>query len=93
MSKLAGELTYKDWMVIKHSLELKVGISQSVMNAVDKAIDGRDEIKHTDAYKKQKKELEEERATLERVTKLTDNFKTYIKGKERHYMQRPINCD
>ncbi|MFT8350060.1 hypothetical protein [Clostridium saccharoperbutylacetonicum] len=94
MSKLTGELSYKDWMIIKHSLEQKVRISQDVMNAVDKAIEGLDERKYTvDAYKKQKKELEEEKATLERVTKLTDNFRKYIKGEERHYMQRPINCD
>jgi hypothetical protein len=91
MSKLTGELTYKDWMIIKHSLEQKVDINQSVMNTVNKAIKG---VEYTaDKYDKFKKELEEEKATLERVTKLTDNFKTYIKKKERHYMHRPIDCD
>jgi putative IMPACT (imprinted ancient) family translation regulator len=94
MSKLAGELSYKDWMIIKHSLKETVEISQSVMDGVDKAVEGLDESQYTvDAYKKQKKELEEEKATLERVIKLTDNFKKYIKGKEHHYMHRPVNCD
>lgn len=96
VSKLKGELSYKDWMIIKHSLERKVGIDQDVMDMVDKFIfiKGLDESQYTvDAYKKQKKELEEEKATLERVTKLTDNFKKYIKGEEQHYMQRPIDCD
>jgi|GEM_PF-6399766 len=93
MSKLTGELSYKDWMIIKHSLEQKVEISQGAMNAVDEAIKGLDESQYTvDKYKKQKKELEEEKATLERVTKLTDNFKEYIKGNERHYVHRAADC-
>lgn len=94
MSKLTGELSYKDWMIIKHSLQQKVKISQSAMDAVDEAIKGLNENQYTvDKYKKQKKELEEEEATLERVTRLTDNFKRYVKGKERHYVHRAADCE
>ncbi|WP_155268491.1 hypothetical protein [Clostridium beijerinckii] len=43
MSKLTGELSYKDWMIIKHALEQKVSIGQGCMDAVNEAIKGLDE--------------------------------------------------
>lgn len=94
MSKLTGELSYKDWMILKHALEQKVKISQGAMDAVDKAIKGLNESQYSvDEYKKQKKELAEEKATLERITKITNSFTKYIKGKDRQYDSRACDCE
>ncbi len=69
MSKFLVSLSYKDCCILKHALRDKVKISQSVMDAVDKAIEGLDESRYTsDKVKKQRKELEEEMRTLERFT-------------------------
>lgn len=46
------------------------------MDSIDKAIDGLDESQYTvDVYKKQKKELEEEKRTLERLTQEIEDEK------------------
>lgn len=92
MSKLTGELSYKDWMIVKH------GLQKSIKEKEQKIfIDGLtswEPCKLTQTKKeKLEKEIREEEATLEKVTKLTDNFKDYIEGKERHYMHRPNDCD
>ncbi|WP_143316878.1 hypothetical protein [Clostridium sp. HBUAS56017] len=77
--EISGELSYKDWCIIKHSLELRVEISQGAMAAVDKAIENLDESKYSiEKVKKQRKELGEEKRTLERITKIVDEFKEYI---------------
>lgn len=90
MSKLTGELSYKDWMILKHALKETVEISQGTIDLIDKEVNaGLYEITSVQGYEKQKKELEEEKATLERVTKLTDNFKAYIKGNQRYYLSDP----
>lgn len=69
MSKLDIRISYKDACILKHALRDKVKTSQEVMDAVDKAIDGLDESQYTvENYKKQKKELEEEKRALERFT-------------------------
>lgn len=86
MSKLAGELSYKDWMILKHALRDQVKIKEAVVASHEE-----DKI-YVEETEKMKKELAEEKATLERVTKLTDNYKKYIQGKERHYMSRAIDC-
>lgn len=81
MSKLTGELSYKEWCILKHALRDKVISKELTIDLVDL---GQQEIKK-EVYGKIKKELVEEKATLERVTKITDNFKRYIKGNQRHY--------
>lgn len=86
MSKLIGELSYKDWMILKHALRDKVEVREAVVASHEE-----DKI-YLEETKKMKKELTEEKATLERVTKLTDNFKDYIKGKERQYDSRACDC-
>lgn len=69
MSKLNLKLSYKDACILKHALRDKIKINQEVLNAVEVAIKGLDESQYTvDAYKKQKKELAEEKAALERFT-------------------------
>ncbi len=96
MSKLTGELSYKDWCILKHALIGRVNLKQSTMDIVEEAIKGRHESQYSvDRVIEQRKELAEEKATLERVTKLINNFKKYIKGNERHchYESRPIDCE
>lgn len=92
MSKLTGELSYKDWMILKH------GFKKSIEEKENKIfLDCLTSLESEKLNQTEKemlvKELEEEKATLERVTKLTDNFKDYIEGKERHYMHRLSDCD
>lgn len=69
MSKLNIRISYKDACILKHALRDKIKINQEVLNAVEVAIKGLDESQYTvDSYKKQKKELSEEEAALERFT-------------------------
>jgi vacuolar-type H+-ATPase subunit I/STV1 len=79
MSKFSGKLSYKDWCIIKHSLELKVSVSQDVMQAVDYAIRNLNESKYTvEKVKKQRKELEEEKSALSKVIEIVDEIKESI---------------
>lgn len=84
MSKLTGELSYKDWCILKHGLknslhqkESFLQENKSISNVVRKSLE---------------KEVIEEKATLERITQIINNFKSYIKGKERHYVHRAADC-
>lgn len=86
MSKLRGDLSYKDWCIIKHTLQEEVEIREAIIASHEE-----DKI-YMQETEKMKKELVEEKATLERITKLTDNFKRYIHGHERHYNIRPCDC-
>lgn len=89
MSKLTGELSYKDWCILKHALRDKVRSKEMTIDLVDLE---QQKIKKK-VYEKIKKELAEEKATLERVTKLATNFKRYISESERHYMHKSVDCD
>lgn len=84
LSKLTGKLSYKDWYILKHGLKNSLHQKESflkenklISNIVRKALE---------------KEVKEERQTLQRVTLITNNFKRYINGKERHYMHRAADC-
>lgn len=94
MSKLMGELSYKDWMILKHALETRIKVKQDVIEMIEKEVQ---EIEKTDykysSYKKLKKDLEEEKAALKRLTKLTDNFEKYVKGGSKYYNSRPCDCE
>ncbi|WP_315074113.1 hypothetical protein [uncultured Clostridium sp.] len=79
MSKLTGELSYKDWMIIKHGVKNSLHQKAHLLLTATMTLEKRKQIE---------KEVLEEKATLERVTKLTNNFKDYVKGKERHYVHR-----
>lgn len=87
MSKLTGELSYKDWCILKHALKEKVEIREAVVASHEE-----DKI-YLEETEKMKKELTEEKATLERVIKITGNFKKYIKGNKRHYVHRAADCE
>lgn len=94
MSKLTGELSYKDWCILKHALEKRVKVKQDIADIIEKEVKGLDKKQYFfKKFQKIKKELAEEKSTLERVTKLTNNFKRYISGSERHYMHRSVDCD
>ena len=88
MSKLAGYFSYKDWCILKHALKDKVEIREAVIASHEE-----DKI-YVEETKIMKKELEEEKRTLERITKLTDNYEKYIHGNERHayYEKLPFDC-
>lgn len=92
MSKLNGNLSYKDWCILKHGLETRI----ESKNELIKFIDGirkesgmlADEIPYNRIVNddaKFLKELEEEKKTLERVTILVDGYKRYISGQEKDY--------
>lgn len=83
MSKLTGELSYKDWMIIKHGVKNSLHQKAHLLLTATLTLEKRKQIE---------KEVIEEKATLERIKKLTDNFKNYISGKERHYMHRAADC-
>lgn len=69
MSKLNLKLSYKNACILKHALRDKIKINQSVMDSVNEAIKGLDESQYTvEKYKKQKKELEEEKRALSAIT-------------------------
>jgi hypothetical protein len=87
MSKLSGELSYKDWCILKHALRNQVKIKEAVVSSHEV-----DEL-YLEETEKMKKELTEEKATLERITKVTDSFKRYIKGQERYYDSRACDCE
>lgn len=86
MSKLFGELKYKDWMIIKHGVRNSLHQKESLLVA-----DSILEIPTLEPEKRKQleKEVAEEKATLERITKLTNGFKDYIKGKKRGYEVDP----
>ncbi|MCB2300371.1 hypothetical protein [Clostridium tagluense] len=77
MSKWTGSLSYKDWCILKHSVDRSIEAKQTEL-----VIDTLISTNNMTLEKKEtlQKELEEEKKTLERVTELTDNFKKYIKG-------------
>jgi hypothetical protein len=83
MSKIKGELNYKDWCIIKHALEEKIDTKEDVLSDFDCIIHKSDEeFDETDAYTlehfdkdKFVKELSEEKKTLERVIELINKFK------------------
>lgn len=84
MSKLTGKLSYKDWCILKHGLKNSLHQKESFLNK-NKSL--------SDTVRKAlEKEVTEEKATLERITEITNNFKSYIKGKERHYVHRAVDC-
>jgi hypothetical protein len=84
MSKLKGELSYKDWCILKHGLKNSLHQKESFLNK-NKSM--------SDIVRKAlEKEVREEKATLKRITLITNNFKSYIKGKERHYVHRAADC-
>ena len=91
MSKLIGELSYKDWMIIKHGVKNSLHQKESLL-FMDSLTSWEPDKLTEEKRKHLEKEVAEEKATLERVTKLTDNFKEYIKGKERHYVHRAADC-
>lgn len=75
MSKLDIRISYKDACILKHALRDKVKINQEVIDVVEKAIDGLDERQYTvEKYKKQNRELEEEKKALERFKEQIDKF-------------------
>lgn len=86
MSKLNAKLSYKDWCILKHALADKVALKEDILADYDCIAHKRDEeFDETDAYTlehfdkdKFLKELSEEKATLERITEIVDNFKEYI---------------
>jgi hypothetical protein len=80
MSKLTGNLSYKDWMIIKHGVRNSLHEKAHLLLTSNLTSEKKEQIE---------KEVKEEKATLERIIKLTDNFKDYVKGKERHYVSDP----
>jgi len=93
MSKLKGELSYKDWCILKHKLRDSVRYLEIWIPEYHFHLNNKEEGFTSEELNKLQKELSEEKATLQRVTKLTNNFKRYIKGKERHYVHRAADCE
>ena len=81
MSKVEGRLSYKDWCILKHALEKEIKLEEKVLFLDTLVTANNLGIVQRDIMKK---EMEEEKKTLERVTELTSKFKNYIKG-GRHY--------
>ena len=86
MSKLSGYLSYKDWCILKHSLKSSIELKE-------KEYKERLKVNYS-VTEKEEKELKDEKRTLERITKLVANYKTYINSKERHgfYNSVPFDC-
>lgn len=83
MSKIKGELNYKDWCILKHALTEKVDMKEDILSDFDCiAYKSDEEFDEMDAYAlehfdkdKFLKELSEEKLTLDRVVEIINKFK------------------
>lgn len=92
MSKLAGELSYKDWCILKHGLKNSLHQKESLL-FLDNLTSWEPTKLSLEKRQQLEKEVQEEKQTLQRVTKITNNFKVYINGQERHYRHRAVDCE
>jgi hypothetical protein len=79
MSKLNAKLSYKDWCILKHALQYKVDEKEFNLKSDEYLFKKGCQDFTLERVNKTKKELSEEKATLERITEIVDNFKDYIK--------------
>ena len=82
MSKLTGYLSYKDWCILKHSLDKSLKKKKLVL-FVDTIITTNN--LSTEERETLKKEITDETKTLERITRLHNGFKQYIDGSKNKY--------
>ena len=77
MSKFQGTFTYKDWCILKHALEKEIKFEEQVLCFDTLVAANCLGIVQRDIMKK---EVEEEKKTLERITERINDFKKHIKG-------------
>jgi type I restriction-modification system DNA methylase subunit len=75
MSKIKGELNYRDWCIIKHALRDKVNEKEFRLQTDKYLLKKGCQDFTQEKLDKSYKELSEEKKALERVTKLINEFK------------------
>lgn len=71
MSKFYGRLSYKDWCILKHGLQKSIEQKEEWIQANSDGV--------YETMKDERKELEEEKAALERVNNIVDRIKGIIR--------------
>jgi len=87
MSKLEGQMKWKDWCILKHSLEKM--LEQRELTLFIDTVTSTNNLS-VEERKTLVKEMAEEKKTLETLTKITDSFKLYISGKKNYYSPEGI---
>lgn len=82
MSKLNGYLSYKDWCILKHSLDKTLEHKKMILFVDTITTTNNLSIEEREALKK---EITEETKTFERITRLHNGFKQYIIGNKNYY--------